>query len=123
MNNAYTTGDQEEEHSCFSDNTTADLLANAKAVENVYLGRWGADDGPGLDELVKAKNPDVDTRVKAQLAKTLAAIQSIPAPFDQAVLKEPGRSKVKTSIDEAKALAQLLIEAGKVVGVTVNIEQ
>lgn len=123
MNNAYTKGDQEEEHSCFSDNTSADLVANAKAVENVYLGRWGTDDGPGLDDLVKAKNPELDAKVKAQFAKALAAIQGIPAPFDQAILKEPGRSKVKAGIDEAKVLAELLIEAGKVVGVTVNIDQ
>jgi len=123
MNTPYTKGDQEEEHSCFSDNTKADLVANAKAVENVYLGRWGTTDGPGLDDLVKAKNPELDTRVKAQFAKTLAAINAIEGPFDQAILKEPNRSKVKTAIDETKVLAEQLIEAGKVVGVTVNIEE
>ncbi|MBS2011324.1 MAG: iron-regulated protein [Deltaproteobacteria bacterium] len=123
MNNAYTKGDQEEEHSCFSDNTIADLVANARAVENVYLGRWGTDDGPGLDELVRAKAPELDARVKAQLSKSLLAIGAIPAPFDQAVLREPGRSKVKAAIDEEKALAALLVEAGKAVGVTVNIDE
>lgn len=123
MNNAYTKGDQEEEHSCFSDNTKADLVANAKAVENVYLGRWGTTDGPGLDDLVKAKNPELDTQVKAQFAKAIGAIEAIQGPFDQAILKEPNRSKVKTAIDETKALAAQLIEAGKVVGVTVNIEE
>lgn len=123
MNNAYTKGEQEEEHSCFSDNTLADLLANARAIENVYLGRAGADDGPGIDELVRAKDAAVDARIKEQFAALLAAIQSIPAPFDQAFLREPGRSKLKSAIDACKALNESLVEAGAALGVTVAVEE
>lgn len=121
MNNAYTKGDQEEEHSCFSDNTPADLLANAVAIENVYLGRGPSDDGIGIDELVRAKDAAVDARVKERFAAALAAIRDIPAPFDRAVLREPGRSKVKAAIDACNALTDALLEAAKVMAVTVNI--
>jgi hypothetical protein len=41
MSVAYDTRDQEDEHSCFSDNTHNDFIANALGIENVYLGRWG----------------------------------------------------------------------------------
>jgi putative iron-regulated protein len=124
MNNAYTKGDQEEEHSCFSDNTLADLRANALAIENVYLGRsTTGEDGIGVDELVAAKDAAVDARVKQALAAVLAAVGAIPAPFDQSILREPGRSKVKTAIDAAQALTDALLEASKVAGVTVNVEQ
>lgn len=119
MNNAYRKGEQEEEHSCFSDNTHADLVANARAIENVYLGKWGGDDGPGLDDLVRAKDPAADAKVKERLSATLAAVSAIPAPFDQAILREPGRSKVKAAIDEANALATALSDAAKAAGVTV----
>ena len=36
---AYDTKDQEDEHSCFSDNTTADIAGNADRRPDVYLGR------------------------------------------------------------------------------------
>lgn len=123
MNNAYTKGDQEEEHSCFSDNTPADLLANAVAIENVYLGRGPSEDGIGIDELVRAKDAAVDARVKERFAAALAAVREIPAPFDRAVLREPGRSKVKAAIDACNALTGALLEAAKVMGVTVNIQE
>ncbi|MFO0658206.1 MAG: imelysin family protein [Polyangiaceae bacterium] len=87
MNNAYTTKDQEEEHSCFSDNTApVDLLYAATGIQNVYLGTYGDDDGPGLDELVAKINPDLDAKVKSQLTATINAIV-IPVPFDQAILE------------------------------------
>jgi len=124
MNNAYEKGEQEEEHSCFSDNTHADLVGNALAIENVYLGRTpSGDDGFGLDELVKKRDPDLDARVKARLTATVAATKAIPAPFDQAILREPGRSKIKTAIDESKELTTLLIEAAKVCGITVSLTE
>ncbi len=123
MKTAYTKGEQEEEHSCFSDNTTADLAANARAIENVYLGRRGMDDGPGLDEVVKAKDPSLDERVKERLAAALAAVAAIPAPFDQSILREPGRSKVKAALDAVDALTAILLEAAAAVSVTVNLER
>src|SRR5262249_17692877 len=36
----YETKDQEDEHSCFSDNTTADLLYDVIGIQNVFLGRY-----------------------------------------------------------------------------------
>ncbi len=39
---ALDSGDQEDEHSCFSDNTHVDFIMNAKGIETVYYGRYGA---------------------------------------------------------------------------------
>jgi hypothetical protein len=38
--------DQEDEHSCFSDNTHRDAVLNATGIENVWLGRYKRADGP-----------------------------------------------------------------------------
>ena len=46
MTVAYEERSQEDEHSCFADNTTADIVANALGVQRVYLGEYGAVSGP-----------------------------------------------------------------------------
>ncbi|MFY0580816.1 imelysin family protein [Cystobacter fuscus] len=86
MTVAYDNKDQEDEHSCFSDNTHNDLYNNALGIQNVYLGRYGGTDGAGLDELVAAVDPKLDEKMKQRLQASLDAIQAIPAPFDQAIL-------------------------------------
>ncbi len=87
MLTAYENKDQEDEHSCFSDTTLDDILGNATGLQDVYLGRgYGGVDGPGLDELVAARDPDLDARVRAELAAVIDAIDAIPGPFDQAIL-------------------------------------
>ena len=47
MTVAYEARSQEDEHSCFADNTVADIVANALGVQRVYLGEYGAVSGPG----------------------------------------------------------------------------
>ncbi|WP_394837582.1 iron-regulated protein [Pendulispora rubella] len=122
MNNAYETKDQEEEHSCFSDTTLQDLTANAKGIENVYLGRYGNIDGAGLDDLVKAKDAALDAKVKQQLAASLDAIAAIPAPFDQAITNDAARPKVKAAIDSLGELTKSIVKVATTLGLTINIE-
>ena len=40
MEVALNTQDQEDEHSCFSDNTHRDIVNNALGIDNVWLGRY-----------------------------------------------------------------------------------
>lgn len=122
MNNALQEQDQEEEHSCFSDNTHADLVANATGVQNVYLGRYGGEDGPGVDELVAAVDPDLDARVKSDLDALLGAIDAIPQPFDQAILDDAGRAKIQAAIDAAKKVTDDIVDVATALGVTINLE-
>jgi putative iron-regulated protein len=123
MNNALQEQDQEEEHSCFSDNTHADLVANAVAVQNVYLGVYGGDDGPGIDELVAAEDPDLDARMQEELAAAVAAVEAIPQPFDQAIVDTDGRAKVQAAIDALQKATDTIVEVATALGVTINLEQ
>jgi putative iron-regulated protein len=121
MNNAYATKDQEEEHSCFSDTTTTDVLYAAIGIENVYLVRYGADDGVGLDDLVKASKPALDTTMKSRLTAMVQAMRAIPVPFDRAVQgadTDPGRIAVKAAIDATRAVADAVVEVAQ----TLNIK-
>lgn len=122
---AYDTRDQEEEHSCFSDTTISDAMNDELGLENVYLGRWGSDDGAGIDGLVAARDAGLDARMKAQIAAVKAAINAIPAPFDQAILGteagfEDGRAKIAAAIEALRAQNALIEEIAALLGVTVS---
>ena len=123
MGTALDNRDQEDEHSCFSDNTHRDLRANALSMQNIYLGRFGAIDGPGLDEIVAARDPELDAKMQAQLQETVDLIEAIPAPFDQAIMDDAdGRVKIKAAIDSLKAQTETTVEIATLLGITINLE-
>jgi putative iron-regulated protein len=123
MATAYENRDQEDEHSCFSDNTHRDLRANALSLQNVYLGRYGGIDGPGLDQLVKEKDAALDMKMQQQLAASIAAIEAIPTPFDQALQDDAnGRMKIKTAIDALRTQTDTMVEVATKLGVKINLE-
>ncbi|MEZ4260547.1 MAG: imelysin family protein [Polyangiaceae bacterium] len=121
MGNAYQEQNQEEEHSCFSDNTHADLAANLAGIEDVYLGRAGGKTGPSIDALVGARAPALQPRVKASLDKTRAAIAAIPVPFDRAIFDPAGRDKIKAALDACEELTNVLLEVGLAFGARVQL--
>lgn len=49
MEVAMDTQDQEDEHSCFSDNTHRDIVGNARGIQNVWEGRYLARDGKRIE--------------------------------------------------------------------------
>ena len=78
MTVAYETKDREDEHSCFSDNTNADVVNNIKGVRMVYLGEFPGVSGPGLTSLVAAVDPELDATLREQLDATLAQAEAFP---------------------------------------------
>jgi putative iron-regulated protein len=125
MQVAYDTKSQEDEHSCFSDNTHVDHLNDQVGIENVYLGRFGDTDGPGIDDLVRARNPALDDEMKQRISDAKAKIQAIPQPFDQAILGDDsadGRVKIKAAIDALKAQTETIAKIAKLLGVELNLE-
>jgi putative iron-regulated protein len=74
--------DPEEEHDCFSDNTHASHFNDARGIANVYLGGYKRVDGslvsgPSVSDLVKAKSPEADKRMRPALDKTMASFSAI----------------------------------------------
>ena len=114
--------DQEDEHSCFSDNTHRDLHGNALAIQNAYLGRYGAIDGPGLDELVRARDPALAAELQQQLEASIAAIDAIPAPFDQAIANDASRAKVLAAVRALQDQTDTLVEVATLFGIQINLE-
>lgn len=124
INVAYDTKAQEDEHSCFSDNTHNDIIANAQGILNVYTGSVGDLTGPSLSEYVRAQDADLDKRVLAALEDSVAKAKAIPAPFDQAILgsdDSAGRTAVKATIEALEAQETVIVEVATLLDITLNL--
>jgi putative iron-regulated protein len=116
---AYETKNQEHEHSCFSDNTHADLSGNALGIENVCRGRYLRSDGSRVEgtplcRVLTRSVPELGTRLEREIAESTLATAQIPAPFDRAILgadSAPGRTAIARAISvlssQAKTLDQI----------------
>jgi len=124
----YETKDQEDEHSCFSDNTHRDLLFNVTGIRNVYLGRYVRASGEtvagrSLADLVERVNPALAAKLARQMDASLAAARALPPPFDRAIRgndSAPGRIAVKALITALRAQANAIADAGAALGLKLN---
>jgi putative iron-regulated protein len=110
MNVPLLSSDQEEEQSCFSDNTVKDLRANIAGIEHVYFARYKRTDGttitgPSLADLVKAKDPRVAEEMEARIARTRETVAALHEPFDREILADnkEGRERMQAAIDALRA--------------------
>ena len=118
--------DQEDEHSCFSDNTHRDAVTNAKGIENVWLGRFvrvdgSALQGPSLRDLVAAKNTALAGKTSQQISGSVKAAEAIPAPFDRAIAgakDAPGRVSIEKTIASLTAQSNDIVAAANAVGIS-----
>ena len=126
MEVALNTQDQEDEHSCFSDNTHRDIVANALGIQNVWLGRYKRRDGSLLEgaspaALVAAKDKALAERTSKQIAASVAAAEAIQAPFDREIVgakDAPGRLRVQKTIDSLVQQSRDLVDAAAAIGIT-----
>lgn len=96
-------GDPEDEHSCFSDNTHADFRANLEGLERVW-------ERTGLAAWAGAADPALRAAIDEALAGVGAGVRALPRPFD-AMLAEPadgpGRARAERLVDALLRLADL----------------
>ncbi len=123
MEVALNSQDQEDEHSCFSDNTHRDIVTNATGIQNVWLGQYKKRDGsvlqgPGVRDLVAAKKADLAEKTTAQIAASVAGAEAIPAPFDRAIAKgSAGRPAIEKTVASLVEQSKLLVESASAVGI------
>ncbi|MEW6118775.1 MAG: imelysin family protein [Pseudomonadota bacterium] len=118
--------DQEDEHSCFSDNTHRDAVLNATGIENVWLGRYVRPDGsvlqgPSPRDLVAAKDAALAERTSQQIANSVARAKAIQAPFDREIVgakDAPGRQRVQATVNSLVQQSKDLVAAANAIGIT-----
>jgi putative iron-regulated protein len=126
MTVAYEARSQEDEHSCFSDNTTQDINGNASGVEMVYLGEAAGVDGPGIHDLVAAQDQDLADRLADEIGTSVALAGEIPSPFDQHLQEgvsdeDPGRVAIFDTIVSLETQTDTLVEAANLLEVELNL--
>ncbi len=127
MSVAYTERSEEDEHSCFSDNTTEDIVANAQGVANVVTGDYpGGVTGPGLAQLFAETSVAAAGELVEAVETSVAAAEEIPAPFDQHLRDgvgddEPGRLAIKTTMDDLSAQTDLIVAQASELGLSVEV--
>jgi putative iron-regulated protein len=124
----YETKEQEDEHSCFSDNTHRDVLFDMVGIENVLRGRYVRTSGTRIEgasplDLVMKVDPALAQTLDRQIAAGITAARALPAPFDRAILgvdSAAGRRAVKGVITALRAQADSIAHAGVVLGLKLN---
>ncbi len=117
-------GDQEDEHSCFSDTTHQDFAYNAKGIANVYTGDYENYSGPGFDELIAKLDPTVNRQIMTAIDQTIKTIDQMSAPFDQMLASAPDSPRRQTAEHAVEALenqATQFKKVASVLGITVDI--
>ena len=126
MTVAYEARSQEDEHSCFSDNTIADIVANGAGVQRVYFGEYGDVSGPGIMDLIASEDPDLAETLGNQINRSVILARSIPAPFDNLLLEglsdaDPGRKAVLDTIVALENQTDTIVAAAQKVGITISV--
>jgi putative iron-regulated protein len=127
MNVAYSERSQEDEHSCFSDNTTSDIVANAVGIQNVLIASYpGGVTGTSLLDVFAAEDEDLAERLRAEVDASVAAARAIPAPFDQHLAEgvadsEPGRQAILTTMNDLSTQTDTIVEAAKAIGIEISV--
>lgn len=122
---ALDSGDQEDEHSCFSDTTHQDHLYDLRGARNVWLGTTG--DSMAQDSvraLVMKIDPALAARTDALFAQALAAVALMDQPFEiilRAPSGSPPRQRAEAAVAALQELGAQLAAVGRRLGVLVIV--
>jgi putative iron-regulated protein len=117
---------QEDEHSCFSDNTHRDMVQDCQGIKNVWVGSYtrlngSIVSGPGVRSVVESEDPDLAARLDQQIERSLALANELVPPFDQEIASgnDAGNARVEALITSLNTQADLLEEVFRKLELTV----
>lgn len=107
---ALDSGDREDEHSCFSDNTKVDMVEDVRGIQNVWLGSNGTVSGVGIRDVVAEVDADLAAEVTAKIEDSLALANALQDPFENEIdpTNAEGNARVQALIDSLRAQEGLL---------------
>jgi putative iron-regulated protein len=132
INIALKTDSQEDEHSCFSDNTHRDIFLNAKGVQNTFNASYTRIDGEQIegasiyDLMVVEGAHELANSLRASLEATMAAAAVIDTkaktgtPFDVLIQEGINQQNVVSVISALVEQTDFIEQAIVALGVTTN---
>lgn len=112
--------DQEDEHSCFSDNTHRDIIQNFRGIQNLVIGSYTRLDGQkvagrGLLDLMQKTDPTNAKILAGTISEIELLMNDFPIPFDYALTEEAlGQGKLSSIINKLMSLGDLFSQSVKV---------
>ncbi len=132
INIALIENSQEDEHSCFSDNTHRDIFLNAKGVQNSFNAKYVRIDGEVIegasiyDLLVVEEQHELANKLRGALEATMSAAAVIDTkaktgmPFDILIQEGISQPNIKAVIDALVAQTDDIEAVIEALGVTTN---
>jgi putative iron-regulated protein len=123
MEVALSNQDQEDEHSCFSDNTHRDIILNLQSIVNIYNGNYGTVRGASLKDLVAQTDGKAYNETLSSQNDAVAKVNAILKPFDLAIsggATSTEGAKVKEAATQLKVYTANLIAGAQKIGIIVN---
>lgn len=132
INIALLENSQEDEHSCFSDNTHRDIFLNAKGVQNSFNAKYVRIDGEVIegasiyDLLVVEQQHELANQLRASLETTMSAAAVIDTkaktgmPFDVLIQQGINQPNIKAVINALVAQTDDIEKVIDALGVTTN---
>ncbi len=114
---ALDSGDQEDEHSCFSDTTKQDFVHDLAGIQAVWTGAK-------LDQLLRAQDEPLASRMDGLIADAEAKIARLGDPWDQVLARpknSPERQAAEDVVTALEALGKGFTDTGAKLGVLVLI--
>ncbi len=113
---ALDSGEQEDEHSCFSDNTHRDMIQDIQGISNVWSGTYSAVDGTvisgtSIRSVVESTDPTLAAELDSRIATSLQLAKDMQVPFDLAIdtTNPAGRAGVQALV-ESLLIQEALLE-------------
>lgn len=126
LQTALDSGDQEDEHSCFSDNTHRDMIQDVQGVLNVYVGSYKRIDGSvvrgtSVYDVVASEDKALADRLKKEIEESLRLANALGVPFDQEIVpgNEEGNQRVRDLIKALRTQEKTLQDVFRKFGLTV----
>ena len=121
--------DQEDEHSCFADNTHRDIILNAQGIRNVYLGEYHRIDGTvvtgtSIDDLIGDINAARKSELDMLSALSVSSCNAIPVPFDYSLTQETtgGNGPIMSAINALQDQGDKIAQMGTDFGLTISTD-
>lgn len=132
INIALTTDSQEDEHSCFSDNTHRDIFLNAKGVQNSFNGTYTRINGEVIegaspyDLMIVEGHHELANSLRSSLETTMTAAAVIDTraktgtPFDQLIQQGVQQPNVVAVINALVEQTDDIEQSITALGITTN---
>lgn len=121
--------DQEDEHSCFADNTHRDVITNFDGIYNIYKGSYTRVNGTvisgtGLSDIIEKADKKLNEALNELFETCNTNVNAIPVPFDYALtLETPGGSgAINSTVTNLRLLGDRIAEAGAELDLTINTD-